>query len=127
MYTPSEEGIMFSEIAPKFTDTPLVPLDPLGPEVPLVPLDPLGPEVPLVPLDPLVPLVPLPPPPVPPDRYGKLFQEVDPFPIFNLPVSNSNPASPAYNVGFIDAQFAAVSLFNWILEILMVAILYKYY
>ena len=106
---------MFSEIAPKFTDTPLVPLDPLGPEVPLVPLDPL------------VPLVPLPPPPVPPDRYGKLFQEVDPFPIFNLPVSNSNPASPAYNVGFIDAQFAAVSLFNWILEILMVAILYKYY
>ena len=32
--------------------------------------------------------------------------------LFNLPVFNSNPASPAYNIGFVAAQFAAVSLFN---------------
>ena len=78
-------------------------------EVPLVPLEPLVPLAPPVPLEPLDPLVPLPPPPV---VYDKLFHAVDPSPIFNLPVSNSTPASPAYSTGFAAVQFAAVSRFN---------------
>ncbi len=122
---------MSSETAFRFIDAPLVPLVPAAPdppEVPLVPAAPDPPEVPLVPAapdPPEVPLVPaapdppevpevpdVPPPPPPPDKYGKLFQDPVPLPIFSFPVSSSNPASPGYNVGFTAAQFEAVSLFS---------------
>jgi hypothetical protein len=47
-------------------------------------------------------------------KYGKLFQGAIPFPIFNLPVSISNPGSPGYKIRFKLVQLVDLPLFNCI-------------
>jgi hypothetical protein len=52
--------------------------------------------------------------PPPPLKYDKEFHAEVPLPIFNLPVSDSNPGSPTIRTGFapVAPQFEAVSLLN---------------
>ena len=48
-------------------------------------------------------------------EYERLFHAVDPVPILNLLVSDSQPNSPADKVGLLLVQSAAVSRLNCIL------------
>jgi hypothetical protein len=86
---------------PEFVIGAVTEITPEGPVAPVGPAGPVGPVAPVVPVEPEV------------LTYARLVQEVEPLPILNLLVSDSQPISPARSTGFTEFHSAAVPLFCW--------------